>query len=193
MLAACLCSARRTTNTPSCFVARSVACDRPHADRLQSNARVAICSRRARREIGCAQVLARTLILASLVASWATCARCGDGENGAGAGTSSSSSSSTTTPRQRTASCDRVTGQSVCSEYSGSYLAQNEAVISSGCAKLGGAFVGAECPNTAVLGSCTLSTTEVRKFYASGGAAYDAARAQKECEGSYRGTWSALR
>ena len=93
----------------------------------------------------------------------------------------------------RTSSCDRVPKMSVCSEYSGSYLAQNEAVLSSACAKLGGAFVGAECPNTAVLGSCTLSTTEVRKFYASGGAVFDAARAQKECETSYRGKWAPLR
>lgn len=82
---------------------------------------------------------------------------------------------------------------SVCSEYSGAYLAQNEAVLSSGCGKLGGTFVGAECPNTSVLGSCALSTTEVRKFYASGGAVYDVARAQKECEGPYRGKWSAFR
>jgi len=82
---------------------------------------------------------------------------------------------------------------STCSEYSGGYLAQNEAVLSAGCARLGGTFVAAECPNTSVLGSCTLSTTEVRKFYASGNVAYDAARAQKECEGSYRGRWSTFR
>ena len=82
---------------------------------------------------------------------------------------------------------------SLCSEYSGSYLAQNEAVLSSGCGKLSGAFVRAECPNTNVLGSCTLSTTEVRKFYASGSAVWDAPRAEKECVGSYKGKWSAFR
>lgn len=82
---------------------------------------------------------------------------------------------------------------SVCSEYSGGYLAQNEPVLTAACAKLAGTFVPAECPNTAVLGTCVLATSEVRKFYASGGAAYDAARAQKECEGSYRGKWKAFR
>jgi hypothetical protein len=92
----------------------------------------------------------------------------------------------------RTGSCDRVPAMSVCSEYSGGYLAQNEAVLTSGCAKLAGTFVAAQCPNTAVLGTCVLSTSEVRKFYASGGAAYDAPRARKECEGSYRGKWSVL-
>ncbi len=93
----------------------------------------------------------------------------------------------------RTSSCDRVTGQSVCSEYSGAYLAQNEAVLSSSCGKLAGAFVGAECPNTSVLGACTLATGEVRKFYASGGAAYDAARAETECTGPYKGKWTPIR
>lgn len=93
----------------------------------------------------------------------------------------------------RTGSCDRVPAMSVCSEYSGGYLAQNEPVLTAACAKLAGTFVPAECPNTAVLGTCVLATSEVRKFYASGGAAYDAARAQKECEGSYRGKWKAFR
>jgi len=93
----------------------------------------------------------------------------------------------------RTSSCDRVTGQSVCSEYSGAYLAQNEAVLSSACVKLSGAFAAAECPNTSVLGACTLATGEVRKFYASGGAAYDAARAETECSGPYKGKWTPIR
>lgn len=92
----------------------------------------------------------------------------------------------------RVVSCDRVPATSLCSEYSGSYLAQNEAVLSSSCGKLGGAFVPAECPNTSVLGSCTLSTSEVRKFYGSSGAAYDAARAENECATSYKGKWSAF-
>jgi hypothetical protein len=83
---------------------------------------------------------------------------------------------------------------SLCSEYSGAYLAQNEAVLSSTCAKLGGAFVSAaECPNTNPLGSCALATGEVRKFYSSGAAAWDAARAEKECTGSYKGKWSAFK
>jgi hypothetical protein len=33
----------------------------------------------------------------------------------------------------------------------------------------------------------------VRKFYASGGASYDAVRAEKECTGPYKGKWTALR
>jgi hypothetical protein len=103
------------------------------------------------------------------------------------------SAGATAPPPSRTGSCDRVTAMSLCSEYSGAYLAQNEAVLSSSCAKLAGAFVGAECPNTSVLGSCTLSTGEVRKFYASGGSPFDVAKAEKECTGSYSGKWSAFK
>lgn len=130
-------------------------------------------------------------VLASVVvACGATgCSRSNEAEAGAGAGASASAPALLA----RTASCDRITGMSVCSEYSGAYLAQNEAVHSAGCVKLGGTFVAAECPNTAVLGSCALSTGEVRKFYGSGGAAYDVARAEKECTGPYKGTWSVLR
>ena len=130
----------------------------------------------------------------ALVALHATsgCARCNEGESGAGGAPSASVAVATHTV-SRTGSCDRVTAMSVCSEYSGAYLAQNEAVLSSSCGKLGGAFVGAECPNTAVLGSCVLATGEVRKFYASGAAAYDAPRAEKECTGPYKGQWSAFK
>lgn len=132
--------------------------------------------------------------IVAIVASHATlaCSR-SEGVDQAASGASSSSVASKVSSRSRTSSCDRVTGMSVCSEYSGSYLEGNEAVLNAACAKLSGAFVGAECPNTAVLGSCTLATSEVRKFYASGGAAYDAARAEKECSGPYKGKWTALR
>lgn len=107
---------------------------------------------------------------------------------------SSAASDGATAPSpSRTGSCDRVTAMSVCSEYSGAYLAQNEAVLSSSCAKLAGAFVGAECPNTSVLGSCTLPTGEVRKFYASGGSPFDATKAETECTGAYKGKWSAFK
>jgi hypothetical protein len=134
----------------------------------------------------------------ALVAS-STTAACSRSDGGDADANSASSSalgakgvSSPPSP-PRTSSCDRVTGQSVCSEYSGSYLAQNEAVLSSACGKLSGAFVGAGCPNTSVLGSCTLATGEVRRFYGSGGAPYDAARAEAECAGPYRGKWAAFR
>ena len=143
-------------------------------------------------------MLSRSLHVAAaaLVALHATahCGRCGDGESGASSadGAASSANASAAAPG-RTGSCDRVTGMSVCSEYSGAYLAHNEAVLSASCGKLGGAFAPAECPNTAVLGSCVLSTGEVRKFYASGGAVYDEPRAQKECEGPYKGKWSTFR
>lgn len=131
-------------------------------------------------------MLARTVVVALLVAHGAS--HCSKEDAGAAeAGRPAPAAPS------RVGSCDRVPAMSTCSEYAGGYLAQNEAVLSSGCGKLGGTFVAAECPNTAVLGSCTLSTTEVRKFYASGNVAYDATRAQKECEGSYRGKWSAFR
>lgn len=133
-------------------------------------------------------MLTRTAFAAfvAVVASHATqCSQCSKEESASGV-------ASATGPA-RTASCDRVPAMSLCSEYSGAYLAQHEAVLSSGCAKLGGAFVAARCPNSAVLGSCELPTTEVRAFYASGAAPYDAARAEKECVASYRGKWSALR
>jgi hypothetical protein len=103
----------------------------------------------------------------------------------------SAAASSATAPSSpsRIASCDRVATMSYCAEYTGAYLAQNELALSGSCKKLSGAFVFAECPNTAVLGSCTLPTGEVRKLYASGEAAFDAARAQKECATAYHGTW----
>jgi hypothetical protein len=97
--------------------------------------------------------------------------------------------SSATGSSSRIASCDRVTAMSYCAEYTGAYLAQNEVALTGSCKKLGGAFVLAECPNTAVLGACTLPTGEVRKLYSSGEAAFDLARAQKECATSYHGTW----
>lgn len=103
--------------------------------------------------------------------------------------TTSVASSATTSTPSRLASCDRVAAMSYCAEYSGSYLSQNELALSGGCKRLGGAFVFAECPNTAVLGACTLPTGEVRKLYSSGEAAFDLARAQKECATSYHGTW----
>jgi hypothetical protein len=125
-----------------------------------------------------------------LAACLGACSRSGAGDASASA-EAGAPPSSVASPR--TASCDRITSMSVCSEYSGAYLAQNEAVHSAGCVKLGGTFVAAECPNRAVLGSCTLSTGEVRKFYGSGGATYDLVTAEKECTGPYRGRWAALR
>jgi hypothetical protein len=121
------------------------------------------------------------------VASLATCDRSCAGE----------SASTTTTleaaaPPTRIGSCDRVASVSVCSEYTGAYLSQNEASITSSCKRLGGSFAYAECQNTVVLGSCRLPTTEVRKFYGSGATPYDAAGAQKECDVLFGGTWSAF-
>ncbi len=86
-------------------------------------------------------------------------------------------------------SCDRVASMSVCSEYAAPQLAKDPAVLTAGCTKLGGTYVAAPCPNTAVLGSCTLGNGETRRYYASGGASYDAARAQKECTSLYAGAW----
>lgn len=124
------------------------------------------------------------LVVAALVATHATCSRCGGGD-------AAQADADVLEPvaTKRIGSCDRVARMSVCSEYAGLHLAQNEPFLTASCSKLGGTFVHAECPNTAVLGSCALSTGEVRKFYGSGDAAYDAARAESECEGSYRGSW----
>jgi hypothetical protein len=91
------------------------------------------------------------------------------------------------------ASCDRVAAMSVCSEYGEAQLATSETVLTASCTRLGGTFVSAECPNTAIVGTCRLSTGEVRKLYASGAASYDGARAQKECETAYSGKWSTAR
>jgi hypothetical protein len=134
-------------------------------------------------------MISRTSFVIAIVALHATfaCTR----ENNAASGTEDSGTTTPSAPA-RTGSCDRVTTMSVCSEYSGSRLVLNEAVLSATCVKLGGAFVRAACPNTSVLGSCTLATGEVRKFYASGGAPYDATRAEKECTGPYTGKWAAF-
>lgn len=126
--------------------------------------------------------MSRIALIASVVALSFACSKSEEEK------TASVASSATAGP-VRLASCDRVTSMSYCAEYSGTYLAQNELALSGSCKKLGGAFVFAECPNTAVLGACTLPTGEVRKLYASGGAAFDAARAQKECATSYHGAW----
>lgn len=89
----------------------------------------------------------------------------------------------------RVASCDRASVTGTCSEYEGSYLAQNENLLKASCAKLGGTYVLAECPNTSVIGSCKLSTGESRKFYGTGASAYEPDRARKECEATFRGAW----
>ncbi len=127
----------------------------------------------------------RLMIVSALVASTAVMACRDDG--------AALVADASATTAARTGSCDRVPAMSICSEYTGGYLAQNEAVLSSGCSKLNGTFVATQRPNTAVLGRCALSTTEVRNFYASGGSAYDAPGAQKECEGPYRGKWTAFK
>lgn len=89
----------------------------------------------------------------------------------------------------RIGSCDRAEMTGTCSEYAGSYLTGNEVFLTSSCGKLGGTFVYAECPNTSVVGACTLSTGEVRKFYATGSAAFTPDRAQSECLTAFRGSW----
>jgi hypothetical protein len=122
-----------------------------------------------------------------LVASLATCDRRGESASSASADGAAPSASTT---GGRRGSCDRVAATSVCSEYSGSWLSQNEAMITSGCTKNKGTFVYAECPNTSLVGSCTLATGEIRRYYASGGAPYDVDRAKMECATAYRGTWA---
>lgn len=91
----------------------------------------------------------------------------------------------------RTASCDRGQAAGTCSEYTGTYLDQNEFLLKSSCGKLGGAFVFAACPNTSVVGDCTLSTSEVRRFYGTGASAFDPERGRTSCEGTFRGSWRA--
>ena len=83
----------------------------------------------------------------------------------------------------RIGSCDRVGALGTCSEYAGTYLAQNEMVITSTCSKVNGTFVYAPCPNTSIVGACTLSTGEVRRFYSGTSSnPYTAPRAKSECE-----------
>lgn len=126
----------------------------------------------------------RFLLVTAILSTCVACSK-SDDEKAAAA---SSATASASAPL-RIASCDRVATMSYCAEYTGTYLAQNELALSGSCKKLGGAFVFAECPNTAVLGACTLPTGEVRKLYSSGEAAFDAPRAQKECAAAYHGTW----
>jgi len=125
----------------------------------------------------------------------ASCSRGGSSEAQAGESAASASAASVASSEakpSRLGSCDRVTKMSVCSEYAEPYLGRNEPVLTGMCSKLGGVFAYAECPNTSVLGTCKLATSEVRKYYASGGAPYDASRAKTECESSYRGMWAAF-
>jgi hypothetical protein len=91
----------------------------------------------------------------------------------------------------RIGSCDRAASTGTCSEYRGTYLTENEILLTSSCGKLGGTFVYAECPNTSVVGACTLSTSEVHTFYGTGASAYEPDRARKECEASFHGAWKA--
>lgn len=95
-------------------------------------------------------------------------------------------------PGQGAASCDRITSMSVCSEYGAAQVASSVKILTAQCTKLGGAYVGSPCPNTAVLGACTMSTGEARIYYSSGGMAYDAARAEKDCGQTLRGKWKAF-
>jgi hypothetical protein len=117
---------------------------------------------------------------------------CGRSESNAQASDDAGAvTSRTTSATTRIGSCDRVAITGTCSEYAGKYLADNEVLLTSSCAKLGGTFVYTECPNTSVIGSCTLSTSEVRKFYGAGAAAWDPERARSECVGSFGGSWQA--
>jgi hypothetical protein len=113
----------------------------------------------------------------------------GCGRSGSSAQASDDAGVATMRTTMRTASCDRGAIVGTCSEYAGKYLADNEVLLSSMCTKLGGTFVYAECPNTTVIGACTLSTSEVRKFYGAGSAAWDPERARGECAGSLGGSW----
>jgi len=106
------------------------------------------------------------------------------GSDDAGAATTRTTSATT-----RIASCERTAVTGTCSEYAGNHLAKNEVFLASSCAKLGGTFVYAECPNTSVIGDCTLSTSEVRKFYGTGASAWDPERARSECTGALGGSW----
>jgi hypothetical protein len=68
---------------------------------------------------------------------------------------------------------------------------QNEGFLTSSCQKLSGTFVYAECPNTSLVGACTLSTGEVRRFYATGGAGWEVDRAKSECD-ALRGSFKSV-
>lgn len=94
-----------------------------------------------------------------------------------------------TGPRQQ-GSCDRSAIDGTCSDYDAAYLEQNRTLLVQSCGKLGGAFVGDACPNTSIVGTCTLSTGEARSFYATGPSAYDPARARAACTTTFHGTWS---
>lgn len=125
-----------------------------------------------------------TVALVSLLVVLPGCSR-GEGAGGGDAGASSPPAASAVAH----ASCDRVSAMSVCSEYAPAQVSASGAVLAAQCTKLGGAYVAAPCPNTAVLGSCTIGTGEVRVYYGSGAVAYDAGRATKDCTATYRGKW----
>lgn len=90
------------------------------------------------------------------------------------------------------ASCDRIGAMSVCSEYTKAALASGATRLGTTCKRLGGSWNPDHCPNTAVLGTCTMSTGELRKLYASGAMAFTETTAPKECE-ALKGRWSISR
>ncbi len=119
-----------------------------------------------------------TVVLALVLVA---CSRSSEGSADAGKGTAAASG--------KVGSCDRSAAVGTCSEYAPDYLAQNESLVTQSCTRLGGTFVYAECPNTSIVGACRLSTGESRKFYGTGGSAYDPERARKECETTFHGSW----
>jgi hypothetical protein len=127
------------------------------------------------------------VITITMFALTCACERSGSNKDQHDADVASRTTSATTPAR--VGSCDRVASLGTCSEYSGAYLSQNEMMLTSTCGKLSGTFVYAECPNTSIVGACSLSTGEVRRFYASGNDPWDAPRAKRECEASFRGVW----
>jgi hypothetical protein len=127
------------------------------------------------------------------LALFATCACSKSGSDGQPAAPSPDAGDFRGPTPQRIGSCDRAPTTGTCSEYGGPYLVQNEALLTASCARLGGTFVYAECPNTSNVGSCTLSTGEVRKFYGTGASAFEPERARTECEKTCRGAWQAHR
>lgn len=123
--------------------------------------------------------IARPLVLA-LVALVACTKSSPSNEADASSGVSS---------QARTWSCDRASSVGTCSEYGREYVSQNEVLVKSSCARLGGALVEADCPNTSVVGACTLSSGEIRKYYGTGSSAYDVDRARTECATTFHGAW----
>jgi hypothetical protein len=91
-----------------------------------------------------------------------------------------------------TGSCNNIQNVSTCTDLSGDAFALGESLQQSMCEAANGTYAnGGACPTENLVGSCTISGGQVRRYYSTGQLAYQAANAQSDCTTLYSGTWRA--